>query len=72
MEYEIFSHKVLIESESVDTFGIIATDHQQNKYIFEDVTTFYEKIEKFVDFLNTEKPTINCFKILLDDFMENL
>lgn len=72
MEYEILSHKVLIEGESVDTFGIVATDHQQNKYFFEDVTTFYEKIEKFVDFLNAEKPTINCFKILLDDFMENL
>lgn len=72
MEYEIFSHKVLIESKSVDTFGIIATDNQQNKYVFEDVTTFYEKIEKFVDFLNAEKPTINCFKILFDDFMENL
>lgn len=72
MEYEIFSHKVLIESESVDTFGIIATDNQQNKYIFEDITTFCEKLEKFVDFLNREKPTINCFKILLDDFMENL
>ncbi len=72
MEYEIFSHKVLIESESVDTFGIAITDNQQNKHVFEDVTTFYEKIENFVDFLNTEKPTINCFKILLDDFMENL
>ena len=72
MKYEIFSHKVLIEGESIDTFGILATDNQQNKYIFEDVTTFYEKIEKFVDFLNTEKPTINCFKILLGDFMENL
>ena len=72
MEYEIFSHKVFIESESVDTFGIIATDNQHNKYVFEDVTTFYEKIEKFVDFLNTEKPTINSFKILLGDFMENL
>ena len=72
MEYEIFSHKVLIEGESVDTFGIVATDYQQNNHVFEDITTLYEKIEKFVDFLNTEKPTINCFKILLDDFMENL
>ena len=72
MKYEIFSHKVLIEGESIDTFGIVATDPQQNKYVFEDVTTFYEKIESFVGFLNTEKPTINCFKILLDDFVENL
>lgn len=72
MKYEIFSHKVLIESESVETFGIVATDREQNKYVFEDITTFYEKIENFVGFLNTEKPTINCFKILLDDFMENL
>lgn len=72
MEYEILSHKVLIEGESVDTFGIVVTDNQQNKYAFEDITTFYEKIEKFVDFLNAEKPTINCFKILLDDFMEKL
>lgn len=72
MDYEIFSHKVLIEGEIVDAFGIVATDHQQNKYIFEDVTTFHKKIEKFVSFLNAEKPTINCFKILLDNFMENL
>ena len=72
MEYEIFSHKVLIESESIESFGIVATEHEQNKYVFEDVTTFYEKLEEFVDFLNREKPTINCFKILLDDFMENL
>lgn len=72
MEYEIFSSKVLIEGESVDTFGVLATDNQQNEYVFEDVTTFYEKIKNFVDFLNAEKPTIHCFKILLDDFMENL
>ena len=65
-------YKVLIEDESVDTFGIIATDNQQNEYVFEDITTFYEKLEEFVDFLNREKPTINCFKILLDNFMENL
>lgn len=72
MEYEIFSHKVLIDGESVDTFGIVATDNQHNKYVFEDVTTFYEKVKNFVEFLNTENPTINCFKILLDNFMENL
>lgn len=72
MEYEIFSHKVLIEGENFDTYGIVAIDSQNNKYVFEDITTFYEKIENFVGFLNTEKPTINCFKILLDDFMENL
>lgn len=72
MKYEILSHKVLIEDESFDTFGIIATDNQQNEYVFEDITTFYEKLEEFVDFLNREKPTINCFKILLDNFMENL
>ena len=72
MEYEIFAHIVLIEGENFDTYGIIATDSQNNKYIFEDVTTFCEKLENFVGFLNREKPTINCFKILLDDFMENL
>lgn len=72
MEYEIFSHKVLIEGENFDTYGIIAIDSQNNKYVFEDVTTFCEKLEKFIDFLNKEKPTINCFKILLNDFMENL
>lgn len=72
MIYEILSHKVLIEDESFDTFGIIATDNQQDEYVFEDITTFYEKLEEFVDFLNREKPTINCFKILLDDFMEKL
>lgn len=72
MKYEIFSHKVLIEGENFDTYGIVAIDSQNNKYIFEDVTTFCEKLEKFVGFLNAEKPTINCFKILLDDFMENL
>lgn len=72
MKYEVFSHKVIIEGESVDTYGIVVTDNQQNKYTFEDVTTFYEKIESFVNFLNEEKPTLNCFKILLEDFMENL
>ena len=72
MKYEILSHKVLIEDESFDTFGIIAIDNQNKRYVFEDITTFYEKLEKFVDFLNREKPTINCFKILLDNFMENL
>lgn len=72
MEYEIFSHKVSIEGENCDTYGIVATDIQNNKYVFEDVTTFYEKIKNFVGFLNAEKPSINCFKILLDDFMENL
>ena len=72
MKYGILSHKVLIEDESFDTFGIIATDNQQNEYVFEDITTFYEKLEEFVAFLNREKPTINCFKILLDNFMENL
>lgn len=72
MEYEIFSHKVLIEGENFDTYGIIATDNQNKRYVFEDITTFYEKLEEFVAFLNREKPTINCFKILLDNFMENL
>ena len=72
MKYGILSHKVLIEDESFDTFGIIATDNQQNEYVFEDITTFYEKLEEFVAFLNREKTTINCFKILIDNFMENL
>ena len=72
MEYEIFSHKVIIEGETFDTFGIVATDRQGNKYTFEDVTTFQEELEKFVSFLNEENVSLKCFKIFLELFMESI
>lgn len=72
MKYELFSHKILIEGEYYDTYGINVTDCQNNKYVFEDVTTFLEELEVFVDFLNKEKPSLNCFKILLENFIENI
>ncbi len=72
MKYEIFSHKVLVEGESIDTFGIVATDHQQNTYVFEDITTFKNELEKFAAFLNEENVSLRCFKIFLELFIENI
>ncbi len=71
MKYEIFSHKVEIEGEVYDTLGIVAKD-QQNTYVFEDITTFDNELEKFVSFLNEENVSLKCFKILLELFMESL
>ncbi len=71
MEYEIFSHKVRIEGEIYNTFGVVAKD-KQNTCVFKDVTTFESKLEKFVAFLNEENVSLNCFKILLELFKESL
>lgn len=72
MEYEIFSHKVIIEGEAFDTLGVVATNQNGNTYTFEDVTTFQEELEKFVRFLNEENVSLKCFKIFLDLFTESL
>jgi hypothetical protein len=72
MKYEIFSHKIVSEGEAVDTYGITATDTQGNKSTFEDVTTFQNKLEWFVDFLNEENISLKGFKFLLEHFMESL
>ena len=72
MKYEIFSHTIVSEGETVDTYGITATDTQGNKSTFEDVTTFQNKLECFVDFLNDENISLKGFKVLLELFMENL
>ncbi len=72
MKYEIFPHKVTIEGETIDTFGIIATDQQENKYTFDDVTTSREYLEKFVAFLNEENVSLKCFKIFLELFIDSL
>lgn len=72
MQYEIFSHKVNVEGEIHETFGIAVTDSQENTYSFEDVTTFKSELEKFVAFLNEENVSLRCFKIFLGLFIENL
>ena len=72
MKYEIFPHKVTIEGEIIDTFGIVATDQQENTYIFDDVTTSREYLEKFVAFLNEENVSLKCFKIFLELFIDSL
>ncbi len=72
MKYEIFAHKVEVEGEIYNTFGIVATDQQGNTYAFEDITTFSGKLEKFVEFLNKENVSLNCFKIFLELFIESL
>ena len=71
MKYEIFSHAITLEGEIYDTFGIVATDQQQNTYVFEDITTFKNELEKFVSFLNEENASLRCFKIFLELFIEN-
>ena len=72
MKYEIFPHKVMIEGETIDTFGIFATDQQGNTYTFDDITTSREYLEKFVAFLNEENVSLKCFKIFLDLFIDSL
>ena len=72
MKYEIFPHKVIIEGEKIDTFGIVATDQKRNTYTFDDVTTSREYLEKFVAFLNEEKVSLKCFKIFLELFIDSL
>ena len=72
MEYEMFSHKVVLEGETFDTLGIMVNDQQGNTYTFEDVTTFQEELEKFVKFLNEENVSLKCFKIFLELFIESL
>lgn len=72
MKYEIFSHKVTIEGETIDTFGIVATDQQENTYTFDDITTSMEYLEKFVAFLNEENVSLKCFKIFLELFIDSL
>lgn len=72
MEYEIFSHKVTIEGETIDTFGIVATDQQGTTYTFDDITTSRENLEKFVVFLNEENVSLKCFKIFLELFIDSL
>ena len=72
MKYEIFHHKVMIEGETIDTFGIVATDQQGNTYTFDDITTSMEYLEKFVAFLNEENVSLKCFKIFLELFIDSL
>ena len=72
MKYEIFPHKVIIEGETIDTFGIVATDQQGNTYTFDDITTSMEYLEKFVAFLNEENVSLKCFKIFLELFIDSL
>lgn len=72
MEYEIFPHKVTIEGETIDTFGVVATDQQGNTYTFDDITTLRENLEKFVAFLNEENVSLKCFKIFLELFIDSL
>lgn len=72
MKYEIISHKVTIEGETIDTFGIVATDQQGNTYAFDDITTSMEYLEKFVAFLNEENVSLKCFKIFLELFIDSL
>jgi hypothetical protein len=72
MKYEIFPHKVTIEGETIDTFGIVATDQQWNTYTFDDITTLRENLEKFVAFLNEENVSLKCFKIFLELFIDSL
>ena len=72
MKYEIFSHKVTIEGETIDTFGVVATDQHRNTCTFEDVTTSQKDLEKFVAFLNEENVSIKCFKIFLELFIDSL
>lgn len=72
MKYEIFPHKVMIEGETIDTFGIVATDQQGNTYTFDDIATSMECLEKFVAFLNEENVSLKCFKIFLDLFIDSL
>ncbi len=72
MKYEIFPHKVTIEGETIDTFGIVATDQQGNTYTFDDIATSMECLEKFVAFLNEENVSLKCFKIFLELFIDSL
>jgi len=72
MKYEIFSHKMIIEGETIDTFGIVATDQQGNTNTFDDITTSMEYLEKFVAFLNEENVSLKCFKIFLELFIDSL
>lgn len=72
MKYEIFPHKVTIEGEAIDTFGIVATDQQGNTYTFDDITTLRENLEKLVAFLNEENVSLKCFKIFLELFIDSL
>ena len=72
MKYEIFPHKVMIEGETIDTFGIVVTDQQGNTYTFDDITTSREYLEKFVAFLNEENVSHKCFKIFLELFIDSL
>ena len=72
MKYEIFPHKVMIEGETVDTFGIVVTDKQGTTYTFDDITTLRENLEKFVAFLNEENVSLKCFKIFLELFIDSL
>lgn len=72
MKYEIFPHKVIIEGEAIDTFGIVVTDQQGNTYTFDDITTSREYLEKFVAFLNEENVSLKCFKIFLELFIDSL
>ena len=72
MKYEIFPHKVMIEGETIDTFGVVATDQQGNTYTFDDITTSMEYLEKFVAFLNEENVSLKCFKIFLELFIDSL
>ncbi len=72
MKYEIFFHQIVSEGETVDTYGITAIDTQGNKITFEDITTFQNKLERFVDFLNEENISLKGFKVLFELFMESL
>lgn len=52
MQYEIFKHEINIESDTVETYGIVLYTNGDEALRIYDVSTDYNSISEFVNSIN--------------------